>query len=89
MCFSPVGVLCHINKGRFDVILAAAAANGNLVPFIKYMLKFNQQSQESQGESVKNSQLRATLFDITFLIIVHIVQYFGSEVRVENKRENR
>lgn len=80
-CFTLIpGVLCHINNGRVDLILAASAANGNLVPFIKYMLKFNQQSQESQGESVKNSLLRAALFDVTFLMIIHIVQSFGSEV---------
>lgn len=78
-------VLRRINIGRFDLILAASAANGNLVPFIKFMLKFNQQSQESQGESVKNSLLRAALFDITFLMVVHIVQNFGSEVSMRKK----
>ncbi len=48
------------------------------------MIKFNQQSQESQGESVKNSLLRAALFDITFLMLIHTIHSFGKEVGDNN-----
>ena len=64
----------------FELLLAASAANGKLGQFISCLIRFNQHSQESQGESVKNSLLRAALFDITFLMLVHIAQCFGSEV---------
>ena len=70
----------YISGESFDLLLAASSANGKLKPFVRSMVKFNQQSQESQGESVKNSLLRAALFDITFLMLVHVVQSFGEEV---------
>ncbi|XP_040568441.1 mediator of RNA polymerase II transcription subunit 24 [Lepeophtheirus salmonis] len=82
-----LGVLCHIIKGEsFDLLLAASSANGKLRLFIRSMAKLNQQSQESQGESVKNSCLRAALFDITFLMLVHVVQTFGSEIVIKEAR---
>jgi hypothetical protein len=34
--------------------------------------------QESMGESVKVSQNRAALFDMTFLMLVYMVQCFGT-----------
>ena len=95
---SLLGVLSQIVNGEsFDLLLAAASANGKLLSFVRSIIKFNQFSQvhdiriqpvefslttlnslqESQGESVKNSLLRATLFDITFLMLVHIVQSFS------------
>lgn len=36
--------------------------------------RFNELSRESPGESVKNSLLRAALFDITFLMVVYMAQ---------------
>ena len=44
------------------------------------LLMFNDGCKESQGESVKVSQNRAALFDMTFLMLVYMVQCFGSEV---------
>ena len=32
------------------------------------------------GEMVKNSQTRATVFDISFLLLCHVVQIYGLEV---------
>ena len=72
-------VLCRIIRS-YDILLAAHASTGKLGQFVGTLIRLNQQSQESQGESVKNSLLRAALFDITFLMVVYIVQSFGSEV---------
>jgi mediator of RNA polymerase II transcription subunit 24 len=69
-----------VSGESFDLLLAAASANGKLQPFVRSVIRFNQFSQESQGESVKNSLLRAALFDVTFLMLVHVVQSFGSEI---------
>ena len=65
----------------FDTILTAAAATDKLPSLVSSIIKFNQQSQESQGESVKNSLIRAALFDVTLIMLVHIVYCFGKEVR--------
>ncbi len=74
-------VICVMVSGEsFDRLLAASSANGLLESFVRGMVRFNQQSQESQGESVKNSLLRAALFDITFLMLVRVVHCFGREV---------
>ena len=59
---------------------SGGAAAGKLEPFLRFVVRFNQQSQESQGESVKNSLLRAALFDMTFLMLAHAAYSFGSEV---------
>ena len=59
---------------------ALASSNSKLGNLIQLLLKFNLQSQESQGESVKNSLHRAALFDMTFLMLVYTTQCFGNEV---------
>ena len=40
----------------------------------------NEGSKESHGESVQVSQNRAALFDMTFLMLVYMVQCFKSSV---------
>ncbi len=83
-----LGVLCLMISGEsFDRLLAASSANGRLKPFVRAMVKFNQQSQESQGESVKNSLLRAALFDITFLMLVHVANGFGRETVLQEAKD--
>ncbi|XP_059094945.1 mediator of RNA polymerase II transcription subunit 24-like isoform X1 [Tigriopus californicus] len=76
-----LGVLAHIIQGdSADKLLGASVAIGKFPEFIRSMVKFNQQAQESQGESVKNSLLRAALFDMTFLMLIYSAQRSGSEM---------
>ena len=77
--------LCNIINSS-DLLLAASAAQGKLDKCISCLIRLNQQSQESQGESVKNSLLRAALFDITFLMLVYIAQCFGSGVVLKDAK---
>ena len=78
---SLLGAISQMIKGdSFDLLLAVASANGKLDSFLRAVVRFNQQSQESQGESVKNSLLRAALFDMTFLMLAHAAYSFGPEV---------
>ena len=76
-----MSVMFHIIKGSsFDLLLSAASANGSLTALTTRLLVFNEGCKESPGESVRVSQNRAALFDMTFLMLVHMVQCFGSEV---------
>jgi len=38
-------------------------------------------SKSAGGETMKAAQTRALLFDMTFLMLVHIIQLYGLEVR--------
>ena len=78
---SLIGVLINVFKCEsFDMWQAVTCATGKLPNLLHFLLKFNQQSQESQGESIRNSSLRAALFDMTFLMIVYCAQCFGIQV---------
>lgn len=80
-----LSVMFHIIKGSsFDLLLSASAANGTLPALVTKLLMFNDGCKESQGESVKVSQNRAALFDMTFLMLVYVVQCFGSCVVLQD-----
>ena len=87
-------ILCNIvATENFNLLLVTSAAlttsaNNKLKAFVKVLFKFNQVSQESQGESVKNSLLRCALFDITFLMIVYIVQCFGPDLVMSSIKDS-
>ena len=63
----------------FDLLLVAASASGMLPTLITKLLEFNEGSKESMGESIKGSQTRAALFDLTFLMLIYAVQCFDSD----------
>ncbi|XP_023336460.1 mediator of RNA polymerase II transcription subunit 24 isoform X2 [Eurytemora carolleeae] len=76
-----LSVMFHIVKGSsFDLLLSAAASNGALTSLVTKLLLFNKGCQESMGESNKVAQNRAALFDVTFLMLVHVVQCFSVSV---------
>ena len=76
-----MSVMFHIIKGSsFDLLLSAASANGSLKALTTRLLVFNEGCKESPGESIRVSQNRAALFDMTFLMLVYMVQCFGSDV---------
>lgn len=78
---SLLSILQHVIKCEsFDMWQAVTSATSKLGTLIQFLLKFNSQSQESQGESVKNSLNRAALFDMTFLMLVYSSQCFGIDV---------
>ena len=80
-----LGVLCHMVPGKsFELILNAAASTGKLKSFTAKLLKFNEFNKQVSGEGVKASQTRALLFDVTFLMLCHISQNYGSEIITNN-----
>ncbi|XP_064099210.1 mediator of RNA polymerase II transcription subunit 24-like isoform X2 [Macrobrachium nipponense] len=83
----PVMTLLVSGKSR-DLLLAAAAASGNLLVFAQKVVKFNELSMEAQpGETPKMAISRAQMFDISFLLLCHIVQIYGIDVVVSEKCE--
>ncbi|KAL3832581.1 hypothetical protein ACJMK2_024214 [Sinanodonta woodiana] len=76
-----LGVLCHMLSGKsFELILAAAAATGKLQSFAFKLIKFNEFAKRSALESNKGANTRALLFDISFLMLCHITQLYGTEI---------
>ncbi|XP_014674164.1 PREDICTED: mediator of RNA polymerase II transcription subunit 24-like [Priapulus caudatus] len=79
-----MSVLCQMLSGKsFELILAAAAATGQVRCFAVKLIKFNEFSKQVQGENQKASQARALLFDISFLMLCHICQLYGTEIVTE------
>ncbi|XP_050712890.1 mediator of RNA polymerase II transcription subunit 24-like isoform X2 [Eriocheir sinensis] len=83
----PVMNLLISGKSR-DLLLAAAAASGSLHIFAQKFVKFNELSMDPQpGETAKMAMNRALMFDISFLLLCHIVQLYGIDVVVSEKCE--
>ncbi|XP_071527120.1 mediator of RNA polymerase II transcription subunit 24-like isoform X2 [Panulirus ornatus] len=83
----PVMNLLISGKSR-DLLLAAAAASGSLHIFAQKFVKFNELSMDpQQGETAKMAINRALMFDISFLLLCHIVQLYGIDVVVSEKCE--
>ncbi|XP_052811866.1 mediator of RNA polymerase II transcription subunit 24-like isoform X2 [Mya arenaria] len=81
---AQLGVLQHMLKS-FELIMAAAAATGKLQTFCFKLIKFNELAKQSPGpEGGKGSTTRALLFDISFLMLCHITQLYGSELITSN-----
>ncbi|KAJ3607700.1 hypothetical protein NHX12_024751 [Muraenolepis orangiensis] len=76
-----LGVLAHMLSGKsLDLLLAAAAATGKLKSFARKFIKLNEFPKHISGEGSKSASVRALLFDISFLMLCHVVQTYGSEV---------
>ncbi|XP_014254037.1 mediator of RNA polymerase II transcription subunit 24 [Cimex lectularius] len=69
-------VLSQVLTGKsFELILAVAAVEGEIKPFVTKLIKFNEYAKTS----------RPVLFDITFVMLCFIVQSNGSNVVIEHE----
>ncbi|KAM9005615.1 mediator of RNA polymerase II transcription subunit 24 isoform X1 [Antechinus flavipes] len=76
-----LGVLGHMLSGKsLDLLLAAAAATGKLKSFARKFISLNEFTKHINGENSKAASVRALLFDISFLMLCHVAQTYGSEV---------
>ncbi|KAM5273731.1 mediator of RNA polymerase II transcription subunit 24 isoform 1-T1 [Ctenodactylus gundi] len=77
-----LGVLGHMLSGKsLDLLLAAAAATGKLKSFARKFINLNEFTTQGPVEtSTKTASVRALLFDISFLMLCHVAQTYGSEV---------
>ncbi|XP_063815828.1 mediator of RNA polymerase II transcription subunit 24 isoform X1 [Pseudophryne corroboree] len=76
-----LGVLGHMLTGKsLDLLLAAAAATGKLKSFARKFIQLNEFTRHIGAESSKAASTRALLFDISFLMLCHVAQTYGSEM---------
>ncbi|KAM8946512.1 mediator of RNA polymerase II transcription subunit 24 isoform 2-T2 [Pelodytes ibericus] len=76
-----LGVLGHMLTGKsLDLLLAAAAATGKLKSFARKFIQLNEFTRHIGAESTKTASVRALLFDISFLMLCHVAQTYGSEM---------
>ncbi|XP_076472709.1 mediator of RNA polymerase II transcription subunit 24-like [Babylonia areolata] len=81
-----VGVLSQMLSGRsFEIITSAAASMGELKNFTFKLIRSNEFARQTTGEVGKAAQTRAQLFDITFLMLCHIIQLHGMEIVAGHK----
>lgn len=70
-----------LNGNRFELILAVATVEGKLKTFVQKLINFNEvYKQGSVGETAKQAQNRAFLFDGSFLLLCSIVNQYGSQL---------
>lgn len=80
-----LGVLCHMVQGKnFELIISAAASTGKLHTFVSKVIQYNEYSKYINNETSKAAHTRVLLFDVTFLILCHITQYYGIEIVIAN-----
>ncbi|XP_071966151.1 mediator of RNA polymerase II transcription subunit 24-like isoform X2 [Antedon mediterranea] len=76
-----LGVLGQLIEGKsFNLIVAAEAGTGKLKIFTSKLIRFNEWAKNASGEGGKQSQVRALLFDFTFLMLCHIAQMYGVQM---------
>ncbi|CAH0387287.1 unnamed protein product [Bemisia tabaci] len=72
------GVLCHVLKS-FELMVAVAIVKGKLQTFVSKLIKFNECTKHVVSADTQTAEKKAMLFDITFLMLVSIVQRFGTQ----------
>ncbi|CAK9295672.1 unnamed protein product [Gordionus sp. m RMFG-2023] len=71
-------VMCHtIIKNNLDIILLVAVNTDTLPVLFRKLIRFLEYSKEALAEGSKSSNSRALLYDISFLILIHIIQTYG------------
>ena len=59
---------------------AAAAASGQLKSIATLLAVCNEATMTSSGETTTKAETRASVFDLTFLLIIHMVKMYGKDV---------
>uniref|UniRef100_H2ZGH8 Mediator of RNA polymerase II transcription subunit 24 n=1 Tax=Ciona savignyi TaxID=51511 RepID=H2ZGH8_CIOSA len=63
----------------FNALTAAAATTGQLADFASVLINCNNVMKSSSAETMKSAQIRAVLFDITFLMVCYMIKLYDKE----------
>nr|XP_018673004.1 mediator of RNA polymerase II transcription subunit 24-like isoform X1 [Ciona intestinalis] len=66
----------------FSALIAAATTTGQLPAFANALIDCNDAMKSCPAETSKNAQIRAVLFDITFLMVCYMIKLYGKETTV-------
>ncbi|KAH9525538.1 Mediator of RNA polymerase II transcription subunit 24 [Bulinus truncatus] len=84
---SMIKVLTIMLQGHsFDILRLAAASTGRLNDFMSKLIRINELASQTTSESLKIPN-KSQLFDVTFLMIISIVQQNGLGIALSS-REN-
>lgn len=76
-----LGMLCHvIQKKNLELILSSLTAMGKVHTFISKLIQLNDWCKSVSNETPKAAHNRAIIFDVTFLLLCHITQYYGIDI---------
>lgn len=76
-----LGMLCHvIQKKNLELILSTLTACGQMHMFVSRLILLNDWCKFNNNETPKAALTRAIIFDVTFLLLCHICQYYGTEI---------
>lgn len=76
-----LGMLCQVLTGNsLELILSVATVEGKLKTFVSRLINCNESSKQVPGEVGKPAIVRASLFDVSFLMLTFIIQAYGSDV---------
>lgn len=73
-------------KSGFNLLRLAAASTGRLTEFITKLIRMNDYAAQTAGEAMRIPNKNG-LFDITFLMVINIIQQHGMEI-LAGTREN-
>ena len=84
-----LAVLSHLLSGKsFELILNAATGTGKLRAFATKLVRFNEANRQPGPDPGKSANVRALLFDISFLMLCRITQMYGLEVILTSEQHS-
>lgn len=84
-----LGMFVQVLSGNsLELILSVASVEGKMRTFVARLINCNEQSlhAEAAEKDSKSSTVKASLFDVSFLMLTRIVQTYGSAAVLENRR---
>lgn len=69
-----------LSGNSLELILSVASVEGKLKTFVSRLINCNESSLQIEGDKDTGTHVRASLFDVSFLMLTCIVQTYGSEV---------